>query len=312
MAILHTKICEIYKVKIYFIVNTRKENNYIIISPVKDEEKYIETTLRSIISQTIKPSLWVIVDDCSDDNTTKIIESYCINHPWIKLLRTKRDDKRQPGAPVINAFNKGYDLIKDSIYDFVVKLDCDLRLDPDYFERLIDQSDKNKKLGISSGIYLEHTINGWVPIEMPSYHAAGACKMVRRECFCQIGGFIPSKGWDTIDEIKAQCKGWDTCHFENIKFFHLKAEGSGIGNTKTNIMHGEIYYATGGGLLFFIFKIVHRMIFGKPILIAGIMMLWGYLRSSILKKKRLVDNNEAQFYKKLLNKRILTQLKYLI
>ncbi len=293
------------------MVKNESQANYIIVSPVKDEQDFIEDTIKSIIAQTLKPTIWVIVDDCSQDATSAIVGKYCIENKWIKLVRTIREDKRQPGAPVINAFNKGYEIINNHEYDFIVKVDCDLRFETDYFERLILEFNKNKKLGIASGIYMEMENDRWVPVMMPSYHAAGACKMVRKECFSQIGGFIPSKGWDTVDEIKAQCKGWDTCHFYNIKFFHLKAEGSGIGNTRTNMMHGEIYYVTGGSLLFLIFKIVHRMIFGRPLLIGGIMMLFGYIQALVLRKKRLVSKEEETHYKKLLNSRILTRTKTL-
>lgn len=287
------------------------DNHYIIISPVKDEEKYIETTIKSIVSQTIKPSLWIIVDDCSRDRTVSIIEQYCHQHPWIKLIRTDKEQARQPGTPVINAFKRGYHLVQNEPHDFIVKLDCDLRLNPDYFERLIAEFANDKKLGIASGIYLEETPQGWVPITMPPYHAAGASKMVRNECFRQIGGFIPAKGWDTIDEIKAQCQGWETKHFADNQFYHLRIEGSGIGIIKTSMMHGEIYYATGGGFVFLVFKVIHRMIYGKPFFISGALMLFGFLKSFVLRKKRLVSEQEANHYKRLLNQRVTSGIKNL-
>lgn len=293
------------------MINKDSQANYIIVSPVKDEQNYIEDTIKSIIAQTLKPTIWVIVDDCSQDATSAIVEKYCIENKWIKFIRTMREDKRQPGTPVINAFNKGYEIIKNHEYDFIVKLDCDLRFESDYFERLILEFNKNKKLGIASGIYMEMKNDRWVPVIMPSYHAAGACKLVRKDCFNQIMGFIPAKGWDTIDEIKAQCRGWETRHFDSIKFLHLKPEGIGIGLTKTNRIHGEIYYATGGSFLFFIFKVMHGIIFRKPVFVGGIMMLWGYIHSFMLRKRRLVSQEEAIHYKNLLNNRILTRIKKL-
>ena len=42
---------------------------YIIITPVRDEEKFIRSTLESVVSQTVKPVEWVIVDDGSKDGT---------------------------------------------------------------------------------------------------------------------------------------------------------------------------------------------------------------------------------------------------
>ena len=81
---------------------------------------------------------------------------------------------------------------------------------------------------------------------MPHYHAAGASKAVRRECFENIGGFITQRGWDTVDEIRARSRGWETTHFADLKMKHWKPEGTGMGLLRTSCMHGEIYYRTGG------------------------------------------------------------------
>jgi len=286
--------------------------NYVIVSPVKDEQNYIENTIKSVIGQTITPSKWIIVDDGSIDNTINIVEKYSNNYQWIKLIRTNRNARRQPGSAVINAFNTGYEHIKDSNYDYIVKLDCDLRLDLDYFEGLISKFHEDKKLGIASGIYLENKRGSWSAINMPAYHAAGASKIIRKECFQQIGGFVPFRGWDTVDEIRAQTKGWNTFHFEEFKFYHLKTEGSGIGQLRTNSMLGEIYYLTGGSRLFLPFKIINRILFGWPFIIAGLMMFWGYLRPFVLRKKLLVSSEEAEFYKQLLNRRIYNKVKEII
>jgi len=284
---------------------TKHGPDYILISPAKDEEKYIEQTLISVVNQTIKPSRWIIVDDGSSDRTPEIIDSYRKKFNWIEVLKTERDTARQPGSPVVNAFNRGYDLIKDTQFDYVAKLDCDLRFAPDYFEKLMQQFENDPRLGIASGIYLEDYGNGWLPIKMPVYHTAGACKFMRKECFNQIDGFVAAKGWDTVDEIRAQMRGWRTRHFVDLHMQHLKNEGSGIGFVKTNAMHGEIYYLTGGSKLFFTLKVLHRAIKGRPFLIGGMMVLYGYLKTALQGRKRLVTDEEAKFYSKLLNSRLL-------
>lgn len=287
-------------------------SDYIVISPVKDEAHYIEETMRSVVGQTTTPSQWIIVDDGSIDNTTNIAERYSHNYPWIKLLKISRDAKRMPGSAVINAFNKGYELIKDAHFDFIVKLDCDVRFGPGYFEGLISKFQEDEKLGIASGRYLENRGGSWHAIRMPAYHAAGASKIIRKECFEQIGGFIPSRGWDTVDEIRAQIKGWRTYHFKELEFYHLKTEGSGIGQLRTNMMLGEIYYLTGGGRLFLLLKIIHRILFYRPFFVAGVLMFWGYLRPLVLRRELLVSNEESKFYKQLLNRRIYYKVKELL
>lgn len=277
---------------------------YIVISAAKDEERYIENTLKSMCQQTIRPSLWLIVDDASKDNTCRIIQEYLKNHEWMKILKSDDDTERQPGTGVIKAFNLGYEQIKDINYDFIVKLDCDLKLGPDYFERIFKEFDRNQKLGIASGIYKEYYADSWRSISMPNYHAAGASKVIRKKCFEEIGGFVTTKGWDTLDEIRAQMLGWQSCHFPDIFFYHLKREGSGIGFLNTNAMIGEIFYKTGGSPIFFSFKCVYKMLLREPLLLGGFYQLLGYLRAW-MKKEKIVNKEEERFYRSLLNKRIL-------
>lgn len=282
---------------------------YIIISPVKDEQKYIERTIQSVLCQTIKPTQWIIVDDGSQDDTPRIIKEYTEKCDWIKVIRLQGGKKRLPGSGVIHAFNRGYDLIRDDGHDLIVKLDCDLSFGSDYFEKILARFAQDKDLGIASGVYIEDRRKGEVTVQMPYYHAAGASKIVRSQCFKDIDGFTPVRGWDTIDEIKAMSRGWKSCHFEGIKFYHLREEGSGIGRLRTNKMHGEIYYLTGGSKLFLIFKFLHRIFLGSPFLIGGIMLIVGYLSPMIKGKALLVSDKEAIFYKKLLIKRIVRLLR---
>lgn len=277
---------------------------YILVSPVKDEEKYIERTIRAILQQTVRPHKWIIVDDGSCDRTHAIVEDYSRRYDWITLLSVVRDAARQPGSGIIRAFNVGYAAVKDSDADFIVKFDCDIEFPPDYFEQLIVRFKQDDKLGIASGIYLEKKNDKWVPVTMPAYHAAGQTKMVRAKCFADIGGFVASRGWDTVDEIRAQAMGWKTRHFEELFFYHLKPEGSGIGFLRTNKMHGEIYYLTGGGPLFFFFKFWDRLFFGRPFVLGALMMLWGYLETALTRRPRLVSDVEVGLYRRMLNQRI--------
>jgi poly-beta-1,6-N-acetyl-D-glucosamine synthase len=284
------------------------KDRYVVISPAKDEEKRIETTIQSLLRQTIRPVRWVIVDDGSQDRTWEILQSYAQQYDWIHAHRVVRDNKRKLGSAEIRAFTVGFELVKDLQFDFVVKLDTDLEFSPDYFESLLAKFHTDDRLGIASGNLLENYSNGWTVSPMPPYHAAGASKVVRSECFKEIGGFPMYPGWDTVDEIKAQFKGWGTRHFQDVLLYHLRAECSASGFLRTNVLHGEVYYACGGGPFFFLIKVLHRLVVGRPIVIGGLGLLWGYLKPLLMGRKRLVSAAEARCYRRVLNKRIWERL----
>jgi glycosyltransferase involved in cell wall biosynthesis len=277
--------------------------SYAVVSPVKDEEKYIERTLRSMEEQTVKPVKWVIVDDGSTDRTAEIIEQYALRSNFIHLHRAPIRTARQTGTAEVHAFNAGLALIQKVEFDCIVKLDGDLSFEPDYFEKLLLKFSERPKLGIASGIYQENDGSEWMDVHMPSYHAAGASKVVRRNCFSEIGGFLAQRGWDTVDEIRAMACGWETTHFAELRMKHWKPEGTGMGRLRTSYMHGEIYYRTGGGFLFFALKLLNRLR-STPVITGAIALAWGYFHALLEGRELLVTEAEARCYRRLLNSRL--------
>ncbi len=283
-------------------------SNYIVVTPVKDEERFIEQTMASMVAQTKLPATWVVVDDGSTDRTPAIIDRFASEHRFIQLLRREKRSARHTGVAEVHAFYAGLEVAKRVEHDYIVKLDGDLSFEPNYFADLIAEFERRPRLGIASGVYLEKRRGEWQMIVMPSYHSAGASKVVRRECFEDISGFIPERGWDTVDEIRAWGKGWETTHFPNLKMKHLKAEGSGMGLLYTETMHGEIFYRTGGGAAFFLLKVAARFL-RRPIFTGGLFMLWGFVRASFVRRDHLVSAKESRIYRRLLWQRLRSKVK---
>ena len=60
-------------------------NSYVLITPARNEDSYIEKTIESVICQTLLPDKWVIVSDASTDRTGEVaIGAGCrvVTHPY--------------------------------------------------------------------------------------------------------------------------------------------------------------------------------------------------------------------------------------
>lgn len=270
---------------------------YVVISPVRNEEDYIQLTLDSVISQTIKPIKWIIVDDGSQDKTAQIAQRYLNKFSWIYLLTLSNRGFRQRGEGVINAFNAGFALVNFK-FDFIAKLDGDVSFQHDYFERLFDYFKSNPALGIAGGgIYIKEK-NSWVLERVPSDHVRGATKVYRRKCFEDIKGLQPVGGWDSIDEIKAQMKGWETRSFEDLIVFHHRPLGQADGKLSTMVKSGVSSYVRGYHPLAMLFRGAVRAIKDRPILLSGLAMWWGYLKSWLINSPQFDDPELVAYYRK--------------
>jgi len=149
---------------------------YLIITPVRDEERHIESTLESVCHQTTLPSQWVIVDDGSTDRTGEIIDRYAAKFRWIQAVHRVNRGFRKAGGGVVEAFYEGYKTRKANEWDYIVKLDGDLSFAPDYFEKCFQHFDQDPRLGIGGGeIY--HQVSGALKVEAnPQFHVRGATR----------------------------------------------------------------------------------------------------------------------------------------
>ncbi|MBI1911398.1 MAG: glycosyltransferase family 2 protein [Deltaproteobacteria bacterium] len=267
---------------------------YIIISPVKNEESYIELTIRSVISQTVKPSAWVIVNDGSTDRTREITEKYANEFSWIKLLNLPAS-KRVRGGHVVKVFHKGFEHLQNEDYEYIVKLDGDVSFEKNFFERIFKFFILNPRLGISSGI--SHIIKNGRMIEEKSSkgHTLGASKVYKRDCFEEIGGLVEAMGWDGIDEIKARMNGWDAEPVPGLIVMHHRPEGKAHGFFNSGIQRGKGSYFMGYHPLFFMFRSAKCILKSPP---DGLGMMLGFFSSYIKKEERINDREFIDFLQK--------------
>jgi glycosyltransferase involved in cell wall biosynthesis len=269
----------------------RPGRSYVVITPCRDEAKYARATLDSMIAQTERPTLWVVVDDGSKDGTTEILEDYAAKHPWIRVVRRQDRGARVVGAGVMEAFYYGLDTVDMNAFDYVCKLDLDLDLPKQYFETLMDRMEADPRMGACSGKPYFLQDGRAVSEKCGDEHAVGMTKFYRTACFQQIGGFVRELMWDGIDTHRSRMLGWKAASWddESLRFIHLRPMGTShkswlTGRTRHG--RGQYYMGTSPGYMFV--SALNRALH-PPVVLGGLAMLWGYFKAMATGGKRYDD-----------------------
>jgi cellulose synthase/poly-beta-1,6-N-acetylglucosamine synthase-like glycosyltransferase len=151
--------------------------DYYMVIPAHNEEVFLESTLNSVLKQSLLPKKVILVNDNSTDGTEVIIDSYLQENIIFQKLNTISTTAHMPGSKVINAFNKGLELLDDD-YDFIVKLDADVILPANYFEIISTHFKNDSSIGICGGFIYEQTSAGYWELNHPmdNDHIRGAFK----------------------------------------------------------------------------------------------------------------------------------------
>ncbi len=263
---------------------------YVVITPVRNEENNFPLTIKSFVNQTIRPALWIIVDDGSKDRTAAITDEAAAKYDWIQVIHRADRGFRQPGTGVVAAFNDGLALVGERPWDYLVKFDGDLSFDPDYFEQCFAKFDAEPTLGIGGGLICSAISNGTVGESLgdPLFHVRGATKIYRHACWQQIGGLFKAPGWDTLDELKANMLGWTTRTFRDLKVHQLKETGSADGKWRNWVKNGLANYITGYHPVFMAAKCVKRIL-GRPYFIGATGLAWGFIKGYLTRTPQVPD-----------------------
>ena len=250
---------------------------YVIITPAKNEESYIEKTIESMLSQTVRPSKWIIVDDASTDRTAEIVNKYSTRYEFIVLLKTEIPGDR--GCPKkVAAFNAGLKLLAGTECSLIGNLDADVSFRSDYYEKIIAEFERDPKLGIAGGVLYTKIGSRFTTDDTAADSVAGAVQLFRKECFDQVGGYIPlgRGGVDAAAEIIARMKGWTVKKFPQNKVWEHRRTGS-AGNALLPALYkeGVRFHSLGYSTLFYIFRSVYKLK-RRPVFIGSAVPLLGF------------------------------------
>jgi poly-beta-1,6-N-acetyl-D-glucosamine synthase len=270
---------------------------YVLITPARNEADYIELTIQSVIAQTCLPLKWIIVSDGSTDGTDDIVKKYLPDHPWIELVRMPERKERHFAGKVV-AFNAGYAKVSELLYSIIGNLDADISFNEKYFAFLLSRFRANERLGVAGTPFFEDGKHYDFKFASTD-HVSGACQLFRRQCFEEIGGYIPIKGggidWTAV--TTARMKGWETKTFLEETCEHHRKIGTGDSSSlMAAFKYGQKNYFLGGHPLWHFFRSIFQMK-NKPFIVGGVLLMIGYIWAWLSRMERPISKELMDFYR---------------
>jgi poly-beta-1,6-N-acetyl-D-glucosamine synthase len=285
------------------------DTRVLLITPVRNEAKHIVRMARALAAQTRRPDLWLVVDDGSDDATPQLLHELEAEIGFLRVLSTPEwhtaaGPDRLALAAEARAFNWALGTVDAAEYTHIGKLDGDIELPADYFERLLGGFAEEPALGIGGGTLLEPGRSGWRSDRVPDYHVRGALKLYSADCFEAIGGIEERLGWDTIDETYARMRGFVTRSFPELVALHHRPVGTADGALRGHARHGECAYILHYGSAWILLRSL-KVATTRPIGASGAAFVYGYLRSALRRRSRVDDEQFRRFVRRELRGRLL-------
>lgn len=280
----------------------------LLITPMRDEAEHIARTARALRRQTRPPDLWLAVDDGSRDTTPELLGAIAREIPFMQVRSTPAGHTA-PGpdrlalAGEARAFNWALGTVDASRFTHVGKLDADVELPADYFERLLARFEADPALGVAGGVLQERRRGTWRIDHAPDHHVRGALKLYTRECFEAIGGIENRLGWDTIDETYARMLGFRTHSFSDIVARHHRPVGSADGTLRGRARDGQCAYVLHYGPGWVALRSL-KVACAPPPALSGLAFLYGYLRSAVRREQQVDDPAFRRFTRQELRARL--------
>ena len=269
--------------------------SYVLVTPVRDEVRTIDITIRAVVRQSIRPREWVIISDGSTDGTDEAIGAAARRHPWIRLLALPPRLGRSFDAVVRNT-ERGVRALSCRDYEYLGLLDADLDFQTDYFETLMARFAAEPALGLAGGVVIDV---GTPRTRLPRNLAEvpGAVQFFRRACFEQLGGLvaIPEGGWDCLTCAMARMAGYRTQLFTDLIVDHLKPRNISQGSPLRRLWQlGVRDYAIGYDPLFELVKCASRAA-ERPMVASAIARWLGFCAASLRGRSRVVPETVVSF-----------------
>ena len=265
----------------------------VIVSPMRNEAKHLEGVIRAMAAQTRPPDEWIVVEDNSADATREILHRGAQQLPYLRVISAPASPMpegadRLSHAAAPRVFNYGLSLA--SSFTYVGKLDGDIELPPDYFERLLGEFRADPQLGIAGGVVVEQHGGEW-RVHGASHlaHVRGALRLYSKECFEAVGGVREVLGWDGIDIVLAHKHGYRTRSITDLVARHHRPTGTAQGALKGHLRWGRCQYIQGYPAYWVLARAV-KVAAAQPRVLSGFAYIAGYGQAAVKRVPRFDED----------------------
>jgi biofilm PGA synthesis N-glycosyltransferase PgaC len=249
--------------------------SYAIVTPARNERDNLLRLAKSVSAQNHLPERWIIVDDGSDDGMRAVADRLARQHHWIVVTGTGEGtdrlvEGRRRGRDLL-AFRRGLHALEKPV-DVFVKVDADTSFEADYFTRLLEQFAEHPDLGIAGGSCYELRDGRWERMKVAGSHPRGASRAYRWALLDDVFALEPELGWDGVDEVMAQLRGYRTEGFRDFGFRHHRKVGERDGRMRAGTAIGRQAWYMGYRPSYLVLRALYRARENA----ASLAMVWGY------------------------------------
>jgi glycosyltransferase involved in cell wall biosynthesis len=201
--------------------------SYTLMTSAHNEARFLPDAIASILAQTLRPDLWIIVSDGSTDDTDRIAAAAAAEHGFIRFLRF--DNPARSPYPMggiawkkVSALDAGLAAFGPVTSDYLGNIDGDVTFAPDFFARLLARMDADPGIGIGGGFVYNQADGRREPYFINPDVVGGPAQIFRRPVFEAIGGYIPWGQEDTIAQIMVRMHGYRVRSFADLEVLHHK------------------------------------------------------------------------------------------
>ncbi len=267
-----------------------------VVIKIYNEFEMLDECIKSLNTQTHKPSAVIIVDDGSPDQgvkneTLRLSQAF----PDLNIELIQLPFKKVPNLDTVGRTWKAawFHLETDSNYDFFGMLDADTRLMPNYYEQIINEMEKHPKIACASGAIKIQTENSEyieeinIGAKIGRKDARGSGKVIKISFLKEIAEQdFPEVDWDTWINTKAKVRGYSSPQIDNVFMIQERPTTRVAG--KNHFRNGRLSYHFGYNPLL----VMVKMLLAKS---GAVAIFKGYLDAR-KKKWRLKDDEVRKYF----------------